>query len=81
MPQYVYYQSVFKNFTKFSLLFPHFQLLVQVSLSLFPVVVWLHSCLLVGLSTVDRMSHMYGTVIRVPSAVPVDNWSCDYRIR
>src|ERR1700683_1572319 len=33
----------------------------------------------VGLSTVDRMSRMYGTVIRVPSTVPVDIWSSDYR--
>ena len=35
----------------------------------------------VGLSTVDRMSRMYGTVIRVPSTVPVDIWSCTYRNR
>jgi hypothetical protein len=33
-----------------------------------------------GLSTVDRTSHMYGTVIRVPSAVPVDVCGCDYRM-
>src|SRR5882762_9693775 len=38
MPRYVYYQSIFKIFAKFSLLFPRLQLLVQVSLSLFPVV-------------------------------------------
>src|SRR5882757_4881250 len=36
MPRYVYYQPIFKNFTKFSLLFPRLQLLV--SLSPFPVV-------------------------------------------
>jgi hypothetical protein len=33
------------------------------------------------MSTVDRISRMYGTVIRVPSAVPVDNSSYNYRIR
>src|ERR1700677_3040818 len=46
-PQYVY-QSIFKNSTKFFLLFPCLQLLtVQVSLFPFPVV-WpgLYSCLL-----------------------------------
>jgi hypothetical protein len=32
-----------------------------------------------GMSTVDCMSHMYGTVIRVLYTVPVDIWSCDYR--
>ena len=31
-----------------------------------------------GLSTVDRMSHIYGTVIRVLYAVPVDIWNSDY---
>ena len=36
-PRYVYYQSVFKNFTKFFYLFPRLQLLVQVSLFPFPV--------------------------------------------
>ena len=35
----------------------------------------------IGVSTVDRTSRMYGTVIRVPSTVPVDVWSCDYRNR
>src|ERR1700689_42739 len=35
----------------------------------------------VGMSTVDRMSRMYGTVIRVPYTVPADIWSCDYRSR
>jgi hypothetical protein len=34
---------------------------------------------LVGMSTVDRMSHMYSTVIWVPYTIPVDIWSCDYR--
>src|ERR1700683_2244509 len=33
------------------------------------------------MSTADRMSRMYGTVIRVPYTVPADIWSCDYRNR
>jgi hypothetical protein len=35
----------------------------------------------IGVPTVDRMSRMYGTVIRVPSTVPVDIWGCDCRNR
>ena len=34
-----------------------------------------------GVSTVDRTSHIYGTVIRVPYTVPADVWCCDYRNR
>jgi hypothetical protein len=33
-----------------------------------------------GPSTVDRMSHMYDAVIRVPYAVLVDIWSCGYAV-
>ena len=32
---------------------------------------------MLGVPTVDHMSHMYGTVIRVLSTIPVNIWGCD----
>ena len=39
------------------------------------------SLYILGLPTVYRKSRIYGTVIRVPSTVPADDWRCDYRSR